>query len=960
MTRQLSTCYRRIGQVAILLFPAAFAFAQDALPASGTIKTERITVTGSNIPTAEDVGPNPVLTIDRDAIEKSGERTAEDLIRNLTVAGANGVPASNNAAGFTPGASSISLRGFDPSDTLTLIDGRRVATYPLGANGTESFVDLKSIPSAAIESIEILKDSASSIYGADAVAGVVNIKLRHDYRGAETNLEYGNTLDKDSGEIASSLLFGLGNDSTNVTGVLNYYRRNSIFNRDRDYSAITSQPSSNTSPANLQLARAAVIAAGGNPSTSLGDTFFGRAPFFTAGNAPAPDYSYAQRRVADFNFNAFSDSLGDSERYGGLVKMDHKIFGERMKLYADVFYQKVKTRDKLAPSATGDFETPGNVTLAIPPHAPGATLGGPSYGETGVPVGAFNPFNPFQQIISGGTRARLIEFGDRIINSETDAFLSTLGVKGDQLFGGSWGYDAAFRYSQIKNTLGGTFVSASRFDRILNAANPIFDPASSEFIGTTVPYNPFGDFRKPISTNAASIAFATIHPSEIDLSKLATLDFNLYTTSLFNLPAGGVGLALGGQFRRESLQQNPDQFILTGDIIGTTSGVFTSAGRNTYAFYTEADLPIFSPAFSAAGFHALEFTAAMRFEEFLSNSTNVLVPKFGLRWQPFDDSLTVRATWGEGFHQASLFELFGSPSQFLSEVHDPVNGEDLTEVTTILRSNSNLQPEDSRSFSGGIVYTPKFLPSLTLTIDLFDIESTGRVNGGPPVQGLVDRAAAGRSLPNERVNRDAEGNITSIELAFANGGSQKARGVDFALQYEMQTRFGTFTSLTQATYLDSFQFAALPGEPELELRSGVLPGALSDDSYLKWKASSQVGWAWHGLNLTTTVFYRDGFHEMLDSGQEHYVKQTWFFDVQLTYAFSFSAPIGNKSARAAAPDTRNGLPVWKRLLTRTTITLGCNNLFDHDPPKANTTTNYPDFLYDSTGRFVYVSLTKKF
>lgn len=174
----------------------------------------------------------------------------------------------------------------------------------------------------------------------------------------------------------------------------------------------------------------------------------------------------------------------------------------------------------------------------------------------------------------------------------------------------------------------------------------------------------------------------------------------------------------------------------------------------------------------------------------------------------------------------------------------------------------------------------------------------------------------------------------------------------------MQTRFGTFTSLTQATYLDSFQFAALPGEPEVELRSGVLPGALSDDSYLKWKATSRIGWAWHGLSLTTSVFYRDGFHEMLNSGKEHYVKQTWFFDVQLTYAFN-SRAAENKPGLAHAQSASHGL-VWKRLLTGTTLALGCNNVFDHNPPKANTTTNYPGFLYDSTGRFVYVSLTKKF
>ena len=151
----------------LLLFPGiGRAQATDAAetgPDGATAEVERVIVTGSIIPTAEEVGPNPVLTITRDLIEKSGERTAEELIRNTTVAGPNGVPSSNNGTAITAGASSISLRGFDASSTLTLIDGRRVAPYPLGAgNGAQTFVDLNSIPRAAIESIEILKDGASS------------------------------------------------------------------------------------------------------------------------------------------------------------------------------------------------------------------------------------------------------------------------------------------------------------------------------------------------------------------------------------------------------------------------------------------------------------------------------------------------------------------------------------------------------------------------------------------------------------------------------------------------------------------------------------------------------------------------------------------------------------------------------------------------------------------------------
>lgn len=912
------------------------------------------------------------------------------MIRSLTVAGPNGVPPSNNGAGFTPGASAISLRGFDASSTLVLIDGHRVAPYPLGTdNGAVTFVDLNSIPRGAIESVEILKDGASSIYGADAVAGVVNIKLRHDYRGAEGNVEYGNTLDKDSGEFASSVVFGINAGDTNVTGVVNYYHRNSIFNHDRGYSNTTPQPSSNASPLNLQLSRDAILAAGVSPA-ELPDTntFFGHAPFLTNGNAPASDYVYTPFRAVRFNYNAFSEALPDSERYGGFVNVGHQIFGEQLVLYADGFYQNVKTSYDLAPTATGPFQTPGNITLAIPPHAPGPTLGGPTYADTGIPLGAYNPFNPFQQIISGGTRARLFEFGNRVINNETDALFSTLGLKGDKVFDGNWGYDASFRYSQVKNTSTSTLVSGSRFDRILNAADPIFDPSSPQFIGTTIPYNPFGDYRVPIPSNAQSVAFATVHPKDTDLSRLATVDLNIYTTSLFKLPAGGVGLAFGGQLRRENLRQDPDELLVMGDLLGTGPANFTTAGRKTYAFYAEADLPVFGGSFTSPGLRALEFTAAARFESFLNNDTNVLVPKFGVRWQPFDDSLTLRATWGEGFHEPSLIELFGVPIQGIAaDLFDPIKRTRFSDVPFIIRSNPNLQPEDSRSFSGGIVYTPKFLRGLTLTINVYDIESKGRTFI-PDFQNVIDRSATGKPLPEEAVVRDTNGDIISIGAAFENAGSQNARGADFSLSYQIETGLGTVTWLTQATYLDSFQFAEVPGHPELELRSGIRPGSQADEGYLKWRGNSQIDWAWKGLDLGLTAHYLDGFHEILaKTGQtgvpfpnnieEHYVKQTWFFDVRGSYSFHFEGPIAEQVAgysketsetpshrqlqESAASQTVNyALPAWQHLLNGTTVTLGCNDVFGQDPPHASAIANYADFLYDSTGRFVYVALRKKF
>src|SRR5881398_3012862 len=398
-----------------------------------------------------------------------------------------------------------------------------------------------------------------------------------------------------------------------------------------------------------------------------------------------------------FNFNQFSLSLPESERYGAYVSAEHKIFGDQMVAYADGFYQNVKTHNELAPPATGSFQTLGQTILAIPPNspiAPGAEpLNTPTHAETGVPADAFNPFNPFQQIISGGTRARLAEFGNRLFDNETDAWLTTIGIRGDKLFDGNWGYDAAFRYSQLKNTVTGTQVSASRFNQILNQADPIFDPTSSQFIGTTVAFNPFGDYRGPIPSNEATIEFARVHPKDEDFSKLATLDATIYTTSLFELPAGGIGFAVGGQFRRETLEENPDMLNVEGDIVGNSPVPGAQGSRNSYAIYAETRIPIFSPVTSTysrgdgknpqvvsethaaiPGFYSLEFTAGGRFEEFLNNNSNVLVPKVGMRWQPFDEQLTLRATWGEGFREPSLEELFGSPVSTLEVTHDPLKG----------------------------------------------------------------------------------------------------------------------------------------------------------------------------------------------------------------------------------------------------------------------------------------------
>lgn len=942
--------------------------------------TERVFVTGSAIPTAAEVGPNPVLNVTRDLINKSGERNTEELLRNLTVSNANGVPVSNNENGSNTavGAATIALRGFDARATLILLDGRRVAPYPTG-NRRVVFVDLNTIPESAIESIEILKDGASTTYGADAVAGVVNIKRWKNYRGAEAKFEYGNTTDRDSGSINTALTFGVGDGKTNVSGTVNYYHRNSIFNHDRDYSAVPPFLSSNASPYNLQVTNAAVAEAGGTVIPSANGNQFASAPNGTNGLAPASTYLYGAGRPRSgpngFNFNEFSLSFPSSERYGGYVAMDHKIFGDQLVVYADGMYQNVKTHNELAAPATGNFQTPGFVTIAIPPRVanPAGTtpFGGPTYAETGVTPGAFNPFNPFNQIISGGTRARLAEFGNRLFDNESDAWLATLGFRGDKLFDGTWGYDTAFRYSQIKNTTTGTQVSISRFNRILNQADPIFNPASPEYIGTTVAFNPFGDFRVPIPSNDASVEFARVHPVDIDTSKLATIDATIYTTALFDLPAGGIGFALGGQFRRETLDEDPDQLNINGDIAGNSAIATAHGGRKSYAVFVETSIPIFSEKNAVTGFHALDINAAGRYEAFLNNDTSVAVPKIGVRWQPMDDTLTVRFTWGLGFREPSLEELYSAPISDIQPSHDPMNGGAFEpETTTLIQSSPDLQPEDSETFSGGVVWTPKFVPGLTVSTDLWQIERTGVVQSAF-LDAVLAREQAGTLLPGESVERLSDGTITRIIVSNRNEASQKANGIDFGMQYQYPSSFGTFTSITQLTYLNSFEVQRVEGGVTEQLAGVTTDPGQSQEGYYRWRGNTSLDWSYKGFDLLGRVRLISGFIEQDPDLNTRNVDRRWLFDLQASYDFSAlvhetsESPNTSKDSKASVSTSAStSLSFWDHLLKGTTFTVGCNNVFDTDPPFASgqggNSVGYPGFTYDATGRFYYVRLTKKF
>jgi iron complex outermembrane receptor protein len=1035
---------------------AAVAPGQPAGPGAQA-EAERVIVTGSNIPTAEEVGPNPVFSLNRDLINKSGQgTTVEDLLKSQPIMNASSIPANNNATaqGGPTGTATASLRGFDPSATLVLWDGRRITPFPGAANTGGGFEDLLTLPITAVQSIEILKDGASTTYGADAVAGVINLKPYKDYRGAQLTLYYGDTLDKDAGIYSGDILFGTGDDKVSIVGDIFFFHHNSLFNRDRGNSAKPPFVSSNASPWNLQLSTAQALAAGavigtegvpGQIPADAGKTVFASAPTGTNGLAPVSQYifddTHRVRQVGGllpgFNFNAFSNSYPEQERWGGYVSFNDKICDDQLQLYGDFFYDDVKSHDELAPNATGNFETPGFATIFVPPHAPivgAAPPNTPTATEVGAAPGAFNPFNPFQQFISGGSRARIADFGNRIFLNENEAWLSTIGVKGDKLFDGSWGYDGAFRYSQILSVNQTQDVNGQRFSRILNGNDTLFNPASSDFIGQTTPYDPFNDFKVPIKSNLPLINFATLHSHNLFEGKLATFDLNIYTTDLFDLPGGPVGLALGGTFSRQEYAINPDDQnnSLHPQELGVGGTHAVRAGRKEESFYAETLIPITSPEMGIPGLHSVELDAGARFEDFRNNDTNVLVPKVALRWQPFDEQLTLRSTWGEGYLEPSMNQLYGPTVFGLGPVHfhgfapasifgaagsanntlqDQVN----PETTVQELPNRHLSPEHDRTWTGGIVYTPKWVPpqwgSFTLTIDLWDVERTGVVMAIAPqtivnlyeaeavpgvgaIPGIVSptRAPPGKSA----VLFDPTGTFTEVSSPFLNGGKIRARGVDLGLQYQIQTPIGTFTSLTRTSYLDDFVFAFpqatrafhVAGRANNDFIEGFLFGqATGGDGWMRWRGTEILDWAWKNWDLNWTVHYIGGFREevfnkTIDGFEKtHFVNATWFNDASLSYSFIFTPPVESqpvagyskggkevltsKEGKTIESTASYSMPCWKTLVNNTTLTVGVNDIFGEDPPhefgfEFGNSTGYPGFLYDNLGRFVYGKITKKF
>jgi iron complex outermembrane receptor protein len=962
-----------LAGVALWLSVAGFVPVGRAQTGASPVAADEVTklgqfvVTGSNIPTTETADEArlfPVLSLNRRAIEQTGLQSMAELLQDQSISNGGAVPVSNNGTGYTPSASSASIHALGPDAALVLVNGHRMANYPLG-QGTVAFVDLNTIPLAAVERVEVLKDGASAVYGADAVAGVINIILRNNADGTAVSLRYGNTTSTDSSEYNAGVFTGARSRHGSIAVALSYDHRAAIYHRDRPYSANAYRPSLFSSPISAQITRAAYdealsLPAGTSPPGVSRPVFYatpGVTPGAPGGNTvpadgnavanstnfgttPANQYIFSPGPVSRYNYNQAAMTFPDFTRYGAVISGEYR-FGDvpALTAYFDLSLQRNLTLNVLAPFPSGIFSTPGATELVIPARTPNP-LPLPDGRARAAPAGAFNPFNPFNVDITGSSRYRFVDFGLRIERDTNDAAMFTAGLRTDN-FHGTWNADGGVRYSQIIDRTNYTQISVSRLNRVLNQADSLFNPASPDYLGTTTAYNPFGYYTNPIPSNAKVIDYVSVNARSRYFSWLGNAFFSVNNPSLLALPAGDLGVAAGLDFRRESLTQEPDELSLTGDVVGLSATPFTNSSRNVLAVYAEARAPLLSPAQSVPGAYELVLDVAVRNEAFLTNHHDKVLPKIGLRWAPWSDTFSVRASFGTGIRQPSLYELYVSNEQGIELFTDPRDGSDI-EAPFLITRNPALRLETTNSLTVGAVWSPKGSGrGFTIAADAWRVECNGTVGVDP--QNTLDRffgTAPGGTQPGEEVLLGTDGSVLQVTSLYLNRGKTTAQGLDLSASYRLRTRSaGRFDLSMRASYLDSIRIGRLPGVPTTEMVDLAIDESASD-GYLRWKGSTNATWTSSRFTVSLTGRYTGGFEAPVDlSGNPYRVASTWIYDAQVSCTLD---------------------PWLGRMFHDSKLVLGGRNITDVRPPTAYNTTGYPGFLYTAEGRFVYASLEKKF
>jgi iron complex outermembrane receptor protein len=789
----------------LLLGEAPLVAAQEA---SEKRKLDAVYVTGSNVARTDIETALPIQVITREDIERSGAITAAALMSQVS-ANLIGTTDAIFIGNGRPGLSSTNLRGLGEGSTLVLLNGRRAANYAT----TGSTVNLNFIPVAAIERVEVLKDGASAIYGADAMAGVINFVLRKDVSGVQVS-GYGAMTEHGGGnQQQATLTAGYGDlttDRFNVFVIANYQKNDALPARDRAFSRTAYRPDEYidngrdrdvTFPANIRIGNDFV-----NPS-------------FATGCMPAFSVPVPGKPWCGYDHLSFINLLPPVERnnvFAGAtwqVDHEHQLFAQY--LYSYGRYERVRHVISTHPAAL-----PPNQRLLYP-------AGGPFYPTEF--AGA--------QAITGDLEVfyRPFPLGPATDQIRTEAQHLVTGAEGAV---GGWNYNAAFTYSQntVKNSGSGS-VSARRL-------------IDAMWTGLVNPFGPSGPEGEALLAGAAWSG-ELFHDKAITRSLEAKASKEIY-----RLPAGPLAVAVGVEARREELDIIFSPEATSGDILNLPQAKSTTGSRTVEAIFAELNVPI------ARG---LEAQLAVRYDHYsdFGGTTN---PKMAVRWQP-NAACLVRASYGTGFRAPTLPDLWTPASLgFTTAQKDPRRclnppnpSADCAGVfRTVTGGDPDLQPEESTQWNLGVVWEP--VPGFSIGVDYWKINKTNTIGALTDQQIFTNfdlfeathivrgSAAPGSTLP---------GPIEKVIEITQNLGDLWTSGVDVDVNLRgPPTSFGRLAFNLNGTYVDKWQ-QQLDGIHYVAAVGRSVVGAVP-----RWRHYATLHWNHGPWTATLAQVYSAGYTEV--------------------------------------------------------------------------------------------------
>lgn len=913
----------RHTRLALALLAAGIAGSAAAQNAPAQQQLERITITGSSIKRVESETALPVTVMTRDQIEKTGATNVEDILRRV---GANTAMQSDTTQGAGYAQSFANLRGLGPNSTLVLLNGRRMANFAFGSIGGNSSVDLNSIPFAAIDRIEVLRDGASAVYGTDAVGGVINFITRKDYDKGSITLKYGDTEKNIGGkESSASIAFGMGGlktDGYNLLLTANVKKQTKLSALDQKW-----------------YLRGIDEIPGSDPPTS-GRSFPGRLVDFniTPGayaNAGAdfspcdPNYNTIQTLSATtpngtpikrcrFIYPAVQENLPDAKKADAFGRLTLDMGGESQ-LFFEGSYARNHSIGRVAPvpidSTAGHVKPDGTYpSFAFPisskyfPRDLLLSLG-------------YTPAD-FDTLGGGFTEIamRSVPVGLRTndtLNEQTRFVAGATGVAA------GWDYDAGFTMSQAKGSLD--------YYNYLHEGRFITELASGVI-------NPFGP------QDAAGLAALDRARMEGPMrrSKSTTYAFDAKgSRELMSMAGGPMMLAVGTDLRKEKADDravNPD-YELGLHIGGEGTVPNTTASRTIYAVFSELSMPF------AKGWEA---TIKARYDHY-NDFGSTFNPGVTLRFQPSREVL-LRASAGTGFRAPTLWDVH-SPTAFTNTANSlvdpncPAGHENdprcETQFNVRLSSDPSLKPEKSRQFDIGAVFEP--VRDLSIALDYWHIQKKDQIGviGGDAIMSdptLYQRYAS-------RIHRLASGFVSYIETPVENLGELKTNGIDVDIKAAWSLgSMGRLGATFAGSYINTWKQQNGKGTPFVSYEGSAGDGA-SIQPVPTWQHTLGLDWNLGNWNVTLENVFVKGWTES---------------------AGLVEANVGPSVEHKVKDSSRWNMAVGWKPMPSLALRVGARNLLNQDPPftavssYGSHVTGYAGSFVDPRGRFWYATASYQF